>query len=174
MDIKYLDWVQSFKNFRLQLDHFIMVGSLESLLLAFPPEGSGLFLHRRKLATAPQKNSSSAGSKCQRSQYSRQWCPSWYTYTPWETPPPFVPQWREKTWHPTRRQWRARLQCDWSPFSASLTTEILSPVLRFRIRIRIHRIHMFLGLLDPEPLVRGMDPHPDPAPDLDPSTPKQK
>ncbi len=28
------------------------------------------------------------------------------------------------------------------------------------IRIRIHRIHMFLGLLDPDPdpLVRGMDP----------------
>jgi hypothetical protein len=29
-----------------------------------------------------------------------------------------------------------------------------------RIRIRIHRIHMFLGLLDPDPLVRGMDPDP--------------
>jgi hypothetical protein len=27
----------------------------------------------------------------------------------------------------------------------------------------LHRIHMFLGLLDPDPLVRGMDP--DPAPD---------
>jgi hypothetical protein len=34
------------------------------------------------------------------------------------------------------------------------------PVLR--IRIRIHRIHMFLGLQDPypDPLVRGMDPDP--------------
>jgi hypothetical protein len=32
------------------------------------------------------------------------------------------------------------------------------------IRIRIRRIHMFLGLPDPDPLVRGMDP--DPAPDL--------
>ncbi len=31
------------------------------------------------------------------------------------------------------------------------------------LRIRIHRIHMFLGLQDPDPLVRGMDP--DPAPD---------
>jgi hypothetical protein len=33
-------------------------------------------------------------------------------------------------------------------------------VFRIRIRIRIHRIHMFLGLLDPnsDPLVRGMDP----------------
>jgi hypothetical protein len=33
-----------------------------------------------------------------------------------------------------------------------------------RIRIRIHQIHMFLGLLDtyPDPLVRGMDPDPDP------------
>ncbi len=32
------------------------------------------------------------------------------------------------------------------------------------IRIRIHRIHMFLGLPapDPDPLVRGMDPDPDP------------
>ncbi len=31
------------------------------------------------------------------------------------------------------------------------------------LRIRIHRIHMFLGLLDPDPdpLVRGMDPDPD-------------
>ncbi len=33
----------------------------------------------------------------------------------------------------------------------------------FRIRIRIHRIHMFLGLPDPDPLVRGMDPDPDPS-----------
>ncbi len=31
----------------------------------------------------------------------------------------------------------------------------------FRIRIRIHRIHMFLG--HPDPLVRGMDPDPDPS-----------
>jgi hypothetical protein len=30
-------------------------------------------------------------------------------------------------------------------------------------RIRIHRIHMFLGLPDPDPLVRGMDPDPDPS-----------
>ncbi len=37
----------------------------------------------------------------------------------------------------------------------------LLAVLRIRIRIRIHRIHMFLGLLD-DPLVRGMDPDPDP------------
>jgi hypothetical protein len=30
------------------------------------------------------------------------------------------------------------------------------------LRIRIHWIHMFLGLLepDPDPLVRGMDPDP--------------
>jgi neurofibromin 1 len=40
------------------------------------------------------------------------------------------------------------------------------------LRIRIHRIHMFLGLLDldPDPSVRGMDPDPD----LDPSITKQK
>jgi hypothetical protein len=35
----------------------------------------------------------------------------------------------------------------------------IEPVLRIRI-------HMFLGLPDPDPLVRGMDP--DPALDLDP------
>ncbi len=40
------------------------------------------------------------------------------------------------------------------------------------LRIWIHRIHMFLGLLDPDPdlLVRGMDPDPDP----DPSNIKKK
>jgi hypothetical protein len=37
----------------------------------------------------------------------------------------------------------------------------------FRIRIWIHRIHMILGLPDPDPLVRGMDPDPDPALDPD-------
>jgi hypothetical protein len=46
------------------------------------------------------------------------------------------------------------------------------------LRIRI-RIHMFLGLLDPDPLVRGMDPDPDPLvrgmdPDPDPSIIMQK
>jgi hypothetical protein len=36
-------------------------------------------------------------------------------------------------------------------------------VLTAVLRIRIHRIHVFLGLLDPnrDPLVRGMDPDPD-------------
>ncbi len=42
--------------------------------------------------------------------------------------------------------------------------------IRTRIRIQIPRIHVFLGLLDPDPLVRGMDPDPD----LDPSNIKQK
>jgi hypothetical protein len=38
------------------------------------------------------------------------------------------------------------------------------------------RIHMLLGLLDPDqdPLVRGMDPDPDPALDPDPSIIMQK
>jgi hypothetical protein len=47
---------------------------------------------------------------------------------------------------------------------------VLSAVLR--IRIRNYRIHVFLGLLDldPDPLVRGMDPDLD----LDPSNIKQK
>ncbi len=40
----------------------------------------------------------------------------------------------------------------------------LSPVLR----IRIHRILMFLGLPDPDPLVRGMDPDLDPPLNADP------
>ncbi len=40
------------------------------------------------------------------------------------------------------------------------------------LRIRIHRINMFLGLQDPDPLVRGMDP--DSAPDPDPSIIMQK
>jgi hypothetical protein len=43
-----------------------------------------------------------------------------------------------------------------------------------RSRIRIHRIHVFLGLQDPDPLVRGMDPDPDPALDPDPSIITQK
>jgi hypothetical protein len=34
----------------------------------------------------------------------------------------------------------------------------VKPVLRIWIRI-----HMFLGLLDPEPVVRGMDKDPDPS-----------
>jgi hypothetical protein len=33
-------------------------------------------------------------------------------------------------------------------------------VLLTVLRIRIHRIHMFLGLPDPDPLVGGMDPDP--------------
>jgi hypothetical protein len=31
------------------------------------------------------------------------------------------------------------------------------------LQIRIHQIHMFLSLLDPDPLVRGMDPDPNPS-----------
>jgi hypothetical protein len=36
----------------------------------------------------------------------------------------------------------------------------ITAVLRIRIRIQIPQIHVFLGLLDPDPdpLVRGMDP----------------
>jgi hypothetical protein len=41
-------------------------------------------------------------------------------------------------------------------------------ILTAVLRIWIHGIHVFLGLLDPDPLVRGM------VPDLDPSTIKQK
>ncbi len=38
---------------------------------------------------------------------------------------------------------------------------------------RIHRIHVFLGPPDPDPLVRGMNPDPDPALVPDPSIIKQ-
>ncbi len=50
----------------------------------------------------------------------------------------------------------------------------LKPVFWILIRIQIHRIHMFLGLpdRDPDPLVRGIDPDQNPAPD--PSIIKQK
>ncbi len=52
--------------------------------------------------------------------------------------------------------------------AARAAFSVLTAVLR--IRIRIHRIHVFLGLLDPDPdpLVRCMDP------DLDPSNINQK
>jgi len=43
---------------------------------------------------------------------------------------------------------------------------VLTPVFRIRIRIRIHQIHMFLGLLDPDPSVRGMDLALDPDPSV--------
>jgi hypothetical protein len=39
----------------------------------------------------------------------------------------------------------------------------LQAVFRIRIRIRIHRIHMFLGLLDPDPLFRSTGVDPDPS-----------
>jgi hypothetical protein len=41
------------------------------------------------------------------------------------------------------------------------------------LRIRI-RIHMFLGLLDPDLSIRGVDPDPAPDPDLDPITKQKK
>jgi hypothetical protein len=46
----------------------------------------------------------------------------------------------------------------------------------FRIRIRIHRIHVFFGLPDSDldPLARGMDPDSDQAMDPDPSIIMQK
>jgi hypothetical protein len=51
----------------------------------------------------------------------------------------------------------------------------LPTMFRIRIRIRIHRIHVFLRLpdLDQDPLVRGMDPDPTLGPDPDPSIMKQ-
>jgi hypothetical protein len=67
----------------------------------------------------------------------------------WDWLPWLEPRW----WPPFLRFW---LAC---------STVLSKPVLRIRIRIP-----MFLGLLDPDPPVRGMDPDPD----LDPSITKQK
>ncbi len=58
----------------------------------------------------------------------------------------------------------------WTLINNAVKKSWSQPVLR----IRIHRIHMFLGLLDPDPLVRGMNPDPDPLvrgmnPDPDPA-----
>ncbi len=39
----------------------------------------------------------------------------------------------------------------------------LDEMFKAVLRIRIHRIHMFLGLPDPDPLVRCMEPDPDPS-----------
>ncbi len=46
-----------------------------------------------------------------------------------------------------------------------LRSDTNEAVLPIRIRIRIYRIRMFLGLPYPnsDPLVRGMDPDPDPS-----------
>ncbi len=40
---------------------------------------------------------------------------------------------------------------------------VLSSVCVLPSVFRIHRIHVFFGLPDPDPLVRGMDPDPDPS-----------
>ncbi len=38
--------------------------------------------------------------------------------------------------------------------------------LKASVPVRIHRIHMFLGLPDPDPMVRGVDPDPVPDPSI--------
>jgi hypothetical protein len=45
---------------------------------------------------------------------------------------------------------------------------------RSKAVFQIHRIHVFLGLPDPNPLVRGMDPDTALDPDPDPSIIMQK
>jgi hypothetical protein len=50
----------------------------------------------------------------------------------------------------------------YAPALTQLSTVMLAAYLVQLLRIRIHRIHVFLGLQDPDPdpLVRGMDPDP--------------
>jgi hypothetical protein len=47
-----------------------------------------------------------------------------------------------------------------SGYSTAFSTGSVQMVLCFVAVLRIRRIHMFLGLPDPDPLVRGMDPGP--------------
>jgi hypothetical protein len=52
-------------------------------------------------------------------------------------------------------------------FKAQIKSAIkVSHECREVLGIRIRRIRMFLGLPDPDPLIRGMDPAPDPYPSL--------
>ncbi len=70
------------------------------------------------------------------------------------------------------------LACSPGPGYIQPVTRINGSTVRYlavlRIQIQIHQIHVFLGLPDPDPLVRGMDPYPDPALDPDPSIIVQK
>jgi hypothetical protein len=55
-----------------------------------------------------------------------------------------------------------------------LASQVLFSTYKSVLRILIHRIHMFLGFLDPDPFVRGMDPDRALDPDPDPSIIKPK
>ncbi len=94
----------------------------------------------------------------------------------WDCPIPGGPRWRS----PCQRPWTvwagaprsdtpAPASCatpgsgcpkpsTWYSMAIMLWTWFLNTV--FRIRIRIHRIHMFLGLPNPDSLVRGVDQDP--------------
>jgi hypothetical protein len=54
------------------------------------------------------------------------------------------------------------------PGADQLSDKMIGKKDRIESVLRI-QIHMFFGLPDPDPLVRGMDPDPDPALDPDPS-----
>jgi hypothetical protein len=56
-------------------------------------------------------------------------------------------------------QSRALLPCSARPASR----QVLRIVNSYRQAVLRIRIHMFFGLPDPDPLVRGMDPDPDPS-----------
>jgi hypothetical protein len=52
------------------------------------------------------------------------------------------------------------------PRGESTVHALRNPLYGTVLVIRIRRIHMFLGILDPDPLVRGMEPDPAPDPSL--------
>ncbi len=58
---------------------------------------------------------------------------------------------QEALWTERRIRLANRLYGGVDPATAAATLTLSRPVLR--IRIRIHRIHMFLGLLDPDPSI---------------------
>jgi hypothetical protein len=64
---------------------------------------------------------------------------------------------------------RAKLENSFVPLSLKTTQNLIN--IKAVLRIRIHK---FLGLPDPDPLVKGMDPDPALDPNSDPSIIVQK
>ncbi len=82
------------------------------------------------------------------------WSADWAPRRPWSTP----------GWTVTGCTWTCWLS--WRPSGWGSVSPGGGEYIAV-LRIRIRRSHMFLGLLDPDPQVKGINP--DPTPDLDPS-----